>query len=62
MCTLTGHISCQVSITVGGVCSRETSNDICTWAVCNSCLVTKVCHIQNGGVCQKKMSHDIVDS
>ena len=28
----------------------------------NSCLVTKVCHIQNGGVCQKKMSNDTVDS
>ena len=28
----------------------------------NSCLVTKACHIQNGGMYQKKTSHDTVDS
>ena len=26
--------SCQEFITVGGVYSRETSNDICAWAAC----------------------------
>ena len=39
----------QESITVGGVYSRETSNDICAWAACTvlliaSRLVTKASH------------------
>ena len=29
----------QESITVGGVYSRETSNDICAWAACTVLLI-----------------------
>ena len=54
----------QESITIGGVYSHETSNDICAWTACTVLLITVLLlsHIQNGGVCQKKMSHDTVDS
>ena len=55
MCT---HIH-QESITVGGVYSCETSNDICAWAACTILLIAVLLLRR---ATYKKTSHDTVDS